>query len=139
MPAKALRARVETLVGADTTVRGDIEFRGALVIEGRVTGTVYGLDPGGRLVLARQGVVEGSVELDSARIEGRVNGDVTAAGEVEIGSHGLVTGTVRGARVNVRPGGVVGGAVVQRAREAPREPPASPSHGALRMRTPRER
>lgn len=123
MRVRSSRTRVETLIGRDTTVRGDIEFRGALVIEGRVTGTVSGVDRDDRLVLARDGVIEGSVELGGARIEGRVDGDVTATAKVEIGPHGVVGGTVRAAHARVHPGGVVAGAIVEQPAEGRRDPP----------------
>lgn len=124
------RERLQTLVGPDTTVRGDIHFAGALVVEGRVAGDVYGVSGADRLILAPEGVIEGSVELGAARIEGRVDGDLTALAQVEIGPRGLVTGTVRAARVRMHPGAAVGGAIVEQpdaaapavpARHAPRE------------------
>lgn len=106
-------ARLESLVGRDTLVRGDIAFAGALIVEGRVAGSVRGQEPADLLIVAAHGVVEGPVEVGTARIDGRVDGPVHAAREVLVGARGHVTGAVRAPRVLRAPGGRIDGPVFQ--------------------------
>lgn len=114
MPGKpGLPARLESLVGRDTVVRGDIAFAGALIVEGRVVGPVHGRDPSDLLIVGVHGVVDGLVEVGVARIDGRVDGTVHAAREVIVGGRGHVTGAVRAPRVLRAPGGRIDGQVFQ--------------------------
>lgn len=111
--SRELPERLESLVGRDTLVRGDIAFSGALIIEGRVVGSVCGQAPTDLLIVAVHGVVEGPVEVGIARIDGRVDGSVHASREVLVGAGGHVTGAVHAPRVLRAPGGRIDGPVVQ--------------------------
>ena len=109
---------ISTLIGAGTTVTGDLSFRGGLHLDGRINGDVTG-DPGvpTTLTLGGDGVIEGSVGVDELVLNGTVRGDVTARKRVELGASAQVDGNVMyavlqmaaGARVNGRllhqPGG----------------------------------
>lgn len=114
MPGKRRpHGRLECLIGRDTVVRGDIAFAGAVIIEGRVVGSVHGRDSTDLLIVAVHGAVEGPVEVGVARIDGRVDGTVHAAREVLVGARGHVTGAVRAPRVLRAPGGRIDGQVLQ--------------------------
>ncbi len=109
---------IATLIGAGTTVTGDLEFRGGLHLDGRIVGDITG-EPGGgtKLTIGADGFVEGSVAVDDLVLGGAVQGDVTAREKVELGVGARVDGNVTykvlqmaaGARVNGRlihqPGG----------------------------------
>lgn len=109
---------IATLIGAGTTVTGDLEFRGGLHLDGRIIGDVTG-EPGAatKLTIGADGVVEGAVAVDDLVLGGAVQGDVTGREKVELGASARVDGNVTykvlqmaaGARVNGRlihqPGG----------------------------------
>ncbi|MFU8820870.1 MAG: bactofilin family protein [Gammaproteobacteria bacterium] len=112
---------IATLIGAGTTVTGDMDFRGGLHLEGRIVGDVRG-EPGSAatLTIGGEGVIEGSVSVDALVLNGTVRGDVTGRERVELGATAKVEGNVSykvlqmqaGARVDGRlihsPGGETG-------------------------------
>jgi len=109
---------IATLIGAGTTVTGDLAFRGGLHLDGRIVGDVTG-EPDGdtKLTIGAEGLIEGSVTVDDLVLGGTVQGDVTARERVELSAGAQVDGNVTykvlqmaaGARVNGRlihqPGG----------------------------------
>lgn len=102
---------IATLIGAGTTVTGDLDFSGGLHLDGRIVGDVRS-EPGtaGCLTIGGDGVIEGSVTVDDVVLNGTVRGDVTARKRVELGPTAQVDGNVgyqvlqmaAGARVNGR-------------------------------------
>ena len=61
---------VDTLIGAQVVLQGDLQFSGGLVVEGRIHGRVFAA-PGqpAMLTLAEQGVIEGQIDgLDVAEL-----------------------------------------------------------------------
>jgi cytoskeletal protein CcmA (bactofilin family) len=118
---KTESASIATLIGAGTTVTGDMDFRGGLHLEGRIVGDVRG-EPGSAatLTIGKEGVIEGSVSVDTLVLNGTVRGDVTGRERVELGTTATVEGNVSykvlqmqaGARVDGRlihsPGGAEG-------------------------------
>jgi cytoskeletal protein CcmA (bactofilin family) len=84
---------VSGFVGAGTVVSGDAEFKGMLRIDGRFTGRVR--SEKGSLIVSAGGVVEANIEVASAKINGTVNGDITATGRVEFGRSARVRGNIQ--------------------------------------------
>ena len=72
-----------SLIAADTTLRGDIVFSGALHICGRVIGNVRG-EGEAMFTLSEQGVIEGSVQAPYAVINGTVRGDIHADAHLQL-------------------------------------------------------
>lgn len=83
---------VSGFVGGSTVVSGDAEFKGMLRIDGRFTGRVR--SEKGSLIVSAGGVVEASIEVASAKINGTVNGDITATGRIELGRSARVNGNL---------------------------------------------
>lgn len=111
-------ATIDTLIGAGTTVTGDLAFSGGLHLDGRIVGDLTSEHDGaGKLTIGAAGVVEGSVGVDNLVLNGTVRGDVLARERVELGPTAQVDGNVSykvlqmaaGARINGRlihqPGG----------------------------------
>jgi cytoskeletal protein CcmA (bactofilin family) len=102
---------VATLIGAGTTVTGNLDFQGGLHLDGHILGDVNGIagEPS-RLTVGAEGVVEGSVSADELVLLGLVQGNVVARHRVELGATARVDGDVTyqvlqmaaGARVNGR-------------------------------------
>jgi len=88
-------ARIETLVGRDTSVHGDVEFRGGLHVDGRVLGAVRASAPlGSSLSVSETGVIEGPVEAGTVVLHGRVRGDIQARERLVLGATARVEGNV---------------------------------------------
>jgi len=104
---------VDTLIGPQVTIRGDIEFSGGLYVEGRIIGRVTAIE-GERavLMLAEQGCIEGEVLAPVVMIDGRLEGDVHAAERVELAAKARVTGNVHYRVVEMHAGAQLTGRLV---------------------------
>jgi cytoskeletal protein CcmA (bactofilin family) len=86
-------SRVDTLVGNNSQVNGDLHFTGGCHINGTVKGNVVaGADSA--LSIAEEGTVEGGVTVPYVVLNGIVRGDVTADQRVELGPTARVIGNV---------------------------------------------
>ncbi|MFT4247822.1 MAG: polymer-forming cytoskeletal protein [Pseudomonas sp.] len=86
---------VDTLIGAQAVIRGDLTFSGGLYIEGRVVGKVTAEDGAQAAVtLAETGIVEGEIRAPVVVINGRLSGDVHASDKVELAANARVQGNV---------------------------------------------
>ena len=86
---------IDTLVGANTRVNGDLNFDGGCHVDGIVKGNVNA-DPesNSALSVSENGTVEGEVTVPYAVVHGIVRGDVCAAQRVELGPTARVIGNV---------------------------------------------
>ena len=102
--------RIDSLVGAGTTIEGNVLASGALRIDGTVKGNVVpsGTEPV-TLVLSEQGVVEGQIQAALAIINGRVVGQISVTDAVELQSKCRIDGDVHSARLEMHSGAVVNG------------------------------
>ena len=104
---------VDTLIGPQVTIRGDLEFSGGLYVEGRIVGRVTATE-GERavLVLGEQGSIEGEVRAPIVMIDGRLDGDVHASDRVELAAKARVTGNVHYRTVEMHAGAQLTGRLV---------------------------
>lgn len=86
---------VDTLVGANSQVNGDLSFDGHCHVDGTVKGNVTS-DPKGTsaLSISENGTVEGGVIVPHVVLNGLVRGDVVASQRVELGATARVIGNV---------------------------------------------
>lgn len=87
--------RIDTLVGPNTRVNGDLSFGGRCHVDGVVKGNVSA-DPesSSALSIAEDGSVEGGVRVPYVVLHGIVRGDVFANQRVELGPTARVIGNV---------------------------------------------
>lgn len=87
--------RMDTLVGPQSEVSGDIKFTGGLHIEGTIKGNVIAENDGKSLIqLSENGTIEGEVKAPFVVLNGVVIGDVHGGEHVELASKARVTGNV---------------------------------------------
>lgn len=92
---KRSNAGIDTLVGSNTSISGDIEFEGGLHVDGLVKGNVSAeKGTGSVLSISERGCVEGAVTVPQVVLNGTVKGDVTAHDRVELGTTARVIGNV---------------------------------------------
>lgn len=110
--------RIDTLIGAETVVEGDINFSGGLRVDGRVRGNVNEV-PGksGTLVLSEHGSIEGAINVSHAVINGSVHGPVCARSYIELQAKARVTGDVCYKTLEIHMGGVVEGKLIYLAEQ----------------------
>lgn len=106
---------VDTLIGKDTVIRGDLNFIGGLHIDGRVEGNVVaGDNDGAVLVLSEGGVVQGEVHVPNMMLNGVVEGDVHSSGRLELASNARIRGDVYYNLLEMMVGAEVNGKLVHR-------------------------
>ena len=86
---------VETLVGSNTTISGDVHFTGGCHVDGTVQGNVSA-DPesNAALSVSEDGHIDGGVTVPYVLLNGIVKGDVFASQRVELGATARVIGNV---------------------------------------------
>jgi cytoskeletal protein CcmA (bactofilin family) len=102
--------RLDSLIGAGTTLQGDILFTGGLRIDGKVNGKVATVDnQPGTLVISEQARVDGEVRVSHVVINGAVNGPVTANDYLELQAKARVEGDVSYRSLEMHVGAIVQG------------------------------
>ena len=102
--------RIDCLIGAWTTVRGDIVFTGGLRIDGQVTGNVATADgQEGTLVVSERARVVGEIRVSHVVVNGTVEGPITASDYLELQPKARVTGDVAYKTLEMHVGAVIQG------------------------------
>ena len=94
-------------VGKNADLTGEANFKGMLRIDGRLNGTVNSED--GTLIVSAGGVVEADVTVATARVNGTVNGNITASKRVEFGRNAQVRGDIRTPSLVIEDGAIFEG------------------------------
>jgi len=105
---------VETLIGAQVTIRGDLHFSGGLYIEGAVHGAVIAEDgaAGALLTVAEKGSVRGEVRAPHVVVNGQLHGDVYAAERIELGPQARIEGNLYYKVVEMAAGAMITGRMI---------------------------
>ena len=88
-------AHIDSLIGQNTEIHGDVIYSGGLHVDGTIKGSVIaekGEDS--VLTLSERGTIEGEVKVPNIVINGSVIGDVYAAGHIELAVRARVHGNV---------------------------------------------
>jgi len=106
-------ARIETLIGRNTTVEGNVKFTGGLHVDGCIKGNVIG-EKGSTsvLTLSENGRIEGEVRVPHIILNGSVKGDVHAMDRIELASKAMVAGDVYYELIEMAIGASVNGSLV---------------------------
>jgi len=106
-------SRIDTLIGADTRVEGNIYFSGGLRIDGAVLGNVAEpVDSPSTLILSEHGRVEGAVAAAKIVLNGKVIGPVKAGQFIELQSKARITGDLHYKSLEMHTGAVIEGKLV---------------------------
>ncbi|OLU32120.1 hypothetical protein BVH03_07850 [Pseudomonas sp. PA15(2017)] len=81
-----------SLIAAGAVFRGDLEFQGAVQVDGKVLGDI--LTEQGLVRVSVEGQVEGEVRAPHVVIDGEIVGDVYAGQHVELGPKARVRGNL---------------------------------------------
>jgi cytoskeletal protein CcmA (bactofilin family) len=104
---------IDSLIGAGSTIEGNITFTGGLRIDGHVKGNVKatGNKPG-TLVISELAKVEGDIDVAHVVINGTVAGPVRGSEYVELLPKARVTGNVSYKSIEIHVGAIVMGQLV---------------------------
>ncbi|HSH53386.1 MAG TPA: polymer-forming cytoskeletal protein [Methylotenera sp.] len=104
---------IDTLIGADTRIEGDVHFSGGLRIDGAVRGNVS--EPNASpstLILSEHGRIEGAVNASKIVINGKVVGPVQSNQFIELQPKARITGDVYYKSLEMHTGAVIEGNLV---------------------------
>ncbi len=117
---KPKTARIDSLIGHNTTIEGDVVFSGGLHVEGTIKGNVIADEANPCvLTLSERGRVEGEVRVPNIILNGTVVGDVYASQHVELAAKARVTGNVYYNLIEMAMGSEVNGNLVHQAESSP--------------------
>lgn len=123
--------RIDSLIGSETKIEGNIVFCGGLRVDGCVKGNISEAnDQPSTLVLSEQARIEGVIRVTHVVINGTVLGPVQAHEYVELQSKSRVTGDVFYKTLEMHVGAIVEGKLVHQegAAEQPVEVRTVPSN-----------
>ncbi len=104
---------VETLVGANSRIKGDVHFTGGCHVDGTVKGNITAdSDSHSALSISEDGSVEGGVTVPYVVLDGIVRGDVYANQRVELGATARVIGNVYYNLIEMASGAEINGKLV---------------------------
>lgn len=89
------------IIGANTTIVGDIISEGDFRIDGKVDGTIK---TKGRVVIGKSGTAIGRVECTNADIEGRFSGELVVENLLTLKATATISGDVVISKLSVEPG-----------------------------------
>jgi cytoskeletal protein CcmA (bactofilin family) len=116
-------AVIQTLIGADTRIEGDLHFTKGCHVDGQVNGSVLaGADPDAYLSVSENGRVLGNVKVPRLGLSGRVEGDVYVAERAELGPTARVVGNVYYNLIEIAAGAEINGKLIH--ESAPKPAPA---------------
>ncbi len=111
-PAKP-QGRIDSLIGAGTTIEGNVNFTGGLRVDGRVHGSIVSSgDQPGMVVISEQAEVTGEIRVGHVIVNGRVSGPIHASETLDLQAKAHVTGDVHYHRLEIQGGAVVQGMLV---------------------------
>lgn len=126
---KSGTAKIDTLIGQNTEIIGDVRFKGGLHVDGIIRGNVIaGEDTDAMLMVSEHGRIEGEVRVPNVVLNGSVTGDVYVAERIELATQAKVTGNVYYNLIEMAMGAEVNGNLVHQVATAPAVKPVVDSH-----------
>jgi len=95
------QAKLDTIVGPESILKGDITSKGTIKVDGIIEGNV-GADC---LIIGETGNLTGDITVREIIVAGRVAGTIHAADSVDIQRKGEVCGDIFAARLTIAEGG----------------------------------
>lgn len=111
--------KIDTFIGQNTEVHGDMIFSGGLHVDGLVKGSVSVVDGSeSTLTLSDNGKVEGEVRVPHIVLNGEVIGDVYASEHIELAAQARIQGNVYYNLLEMAMGAEVNGSLVHQTEQS---------------------
>lgn len=110
---KKASCSIETVIGGQTRMEGDVSFSGGLHVDGVIKGSISAAeDSKSVLTVSEHGRIEGDVRVPNLVLNGVVEGDVRVSERVELASQAKVKGNVFYKLIEMAMGAEVNGNLV---------------------------
>jgi cytoskeletal protein CcmA (bactofilin family) len=120
--ANKIDNRIDTLVGADTRIEGDLHFSGGLRVDGAIRGNVAEQNgTPSTLILSEHGRIEGAVSSAKIVLNGKVIGTVKSSHFIELQTKARITGDLHYKSLEMHTGAVIEGKLVYLGDNAPED------------------
>jgi cytoskeletal protein CcmA (bactofilin family) len=117
--ASTPKSKIDTLVGAGTTITGDVMFSGGLRVDGEVRGNIRAVgEQPSTLVVSEHARIEGEIVVSHVVINGTVLGPVVSSSFLELQAKARVTGDVEYESIEIHLGALVQGKLVHTGQAA---------------------
>ncbi len=117
---KRRNSTIDTLVGGNSKVTGDVHFDGGFHVDGHIKGNISAEgDSDSVLSISEQGYIEGSVSVPNVILRGTVKGDVRVHERVELGSTARVIGDVHYNLIEMAIGAEINGKLIHQPTRKP--------------------
>ncbi len=114
-------SQLDTLLGKNTQLKGDIKFNGVLHLDGTINGSLLGSQPDDILTISETGMVEGKIDVANIIINGTVKGDITASGKIEVASKANIEGNVYYHNIEMEAGSKINGQLIYQDADKPKK------------------
>ncbi len=105
-----------TCIGEAISIEGSISGKGNLIVQGNMKGTID--LSGQQFTVGKKGSVEADIKAEKVTISGKMKGNVSARGKVEITKSADFEGEIRAKRISVEDGAYMK-AVIELEKEKP--------------------
>ncbi|MDR3712131.1 MAG: polymer-forming cytoskeletal protein [Puia sp.] len=95
-----------SLIGAGTTMKGDITSSGDLRIDGALSGNIHCT---AKVVIGANGVVNGDINGQQADIMGKVTGTISVKDLLQLKGGSTVNGNIKAAKLQIEPSATFNG------------------------------
>ena len=108
-------AAVNSIIGQQSRVEGDIHFSGSLHVDGVIKGNIIAEDGSPSvLTVSEHGSIEGGVQVATVILNGTVSGDIRSDERIELASGAKVNGDVYYHLIEMAMGAQVNGSLIHR-------------------------
>ena len=111
-PSTSNSKKGHTLLGEGTTINGDISFNGMLILDGTITGSITGSQTDDVLTISESGLIEGKINVANIVVNGKIKGDITSTGKVEVASKANIEGNVYYSTIEMNTGSRINGQLI---------------------------
>jgi cytoskeletal protein CcmA (bactofilin family) len=98
---KTQMTEVINTIGAGTVVTGDVQSKGDIRVDGSLKGS---LNTSGKVVLGKEGVIEGDVLCNSADISGTIKAKITVSQLLSLKATAKLNGDIITNKLSIEPG-----------------------------------
>jgi cytoskeletal protein CcmA (bactofilin family) len=98
--------KIENVVGRSCIVHGDLAADGAFRVDGTIEGSVASK---ASVVVGESGTVKGNVRAVDVLLAGKIHGNVSCSGHLDIMNTGVIEGDIEAKSLRVEIGGVFAG------------------------------
>ena len=106
---------VNTIIGQQSRVEGNIHFTGSLHIDGEIKGNIIAEEGSSSvLTVSEHGKIEGDVQVTTVILNGTVNGDMRSDERIELAAKAKVNGDVYYNLIEMAMGAQVNGSLIHR-------------------------